>query len=180
MKNLLPKKLKKSEVLKVMLVFVFTVFFMSCSQEPSANQNAEVSQTDQQNPPNTKRIYYQYSFIVRNWGSHNVDCSQPEGFCYDIYTFKWYYLSLFKPDATGTPVSIDNVKEKFVMTIQKSALTPEHHKDLVRNGVYVIPEGQILAPEIVKALKFNSDILIPGKYPIQESEEAYTIAIDVK
>lgn len=181
MKNLPQKRLKKSEVLKVMLVFVFTAFFISCSQEPSVNQNAESSQADQQTPSNTKRMYGQYSIIVRNWGSHNVDCSQPLGFCYDVYTFRWYYFSLFKPDANGgTPVRVDNVKGQFVMTIQKSALTEENHKDLVANGDYIIPEGQILAPEIVKALKFNSDILTPGKYPIQESEETYTISINVK
>jgi len=181
MKNLPQKKSRKSEVLKVMLVFVFTAFFISCNTEPSENQNAELSQTDQQTPSNTKRMYEQYSIIVRNWGSHNVDCSQPLGFCYDVYTFRWYYLSLFKPDATGgTPVRVDNVKGQFVMTIQKSALTEENHKDLVKNGDFVIPEGQILAPEIVKALKFNSDILVPGKYPIQESDETYTISINVK
>lgn len=181
MKNLPQKKLKKSGLLKVILVFAFTAFFISCSQEPSTNQNAEVSTAEQQTQSKTQRMYGQYSIIVRNWGSHNVDCSQPLGFCYDVYTFRWYYFSLLKPDATGgTPVRIDNVKGQFVMTIQKSALTDENHKDLVKNEVFVIPEGQILAPEIVKALKFNSDILTPGKYAIQESEETYTIAIDVK
>lgn len=67
------------------------------------------------------------------------------------------------------------------MEIQKSALTPEHQKVLLRNGdVYVIPEGQIIQPELVKSLKFSSDILVPGKYRIQESEETYTISINVK
>ena len=172
---------KKSEVLKVMLVFVFAAFLISCNNESVEDQNAQLSNTEQENQPNTKRMYGQYSIIVRNWGSHNVDCSQPLGFCYDVYTFRWYYFSLFKPDANGgTPVRIDNVNGQFVMTIQKSALTEENHKDLVRNEVYIIPEGQILAPEIVKTLKFNSDILVPGKYPIQESEETYTISIKVK
>lgn len=181
MKKLPQKKLKKSEVLKVMFVFVSAAFFMSCSKESIEDQNAQLSNTEQQNKPNTQRIYYHDSFIVRNWGSHNVDCSQPNGFCPDIYTFDWHYLNLFKPDAKGTPVRVRNEKGNFVMEIQKSALTPEHKKGLLQNGeVYVIPEGQTIVPELVKDLKFNSDILVPGKYPIQENEATYTISINVK
>ncbi|WP_243739893.1 hypothetical protein [Flavobacterium chryseum] len=181
MKNLPQKKIEKSEVLKVMLVFVFAVIFISCNNDSIEDQNSESSKIEQQNPSNTQRMYYQYSIIVRNWGSHNIDCSQPNGFCYDIYTFNWHYLNLFKPDSTGTPVLIENEKGKFIMKIQKSALTEEHQKELLRNGeVYVIPEGQTIDPELVKSLKFNSDILVPGKYPIQETEETYTISINVK
>ncbi|WP_291285548.1 hypothetical protein [Flavobacterium sp.] len=181
MKKLPQKKLRKSEVLKVMLVFVSAAFFISCNNESVEDQNAQLSDTEQQNQPNTQRIYFHDSFIVRNWGSHNVDCSQPNGFCPDIYTFDWHYLNLFKPNATGTPVRVRNEKGNFVMEIQKSALTTEHHKDLVRDGeVFVIPEGQTVAPELVKDLKFNSNILVPGKYLIQQSETTYTISINVK
>ncbi|GAA6765388.1 hypothetical protein AAFH68_13230 [Flavobacterium sp. CGRL1] len=64
---------------------------------------------------------------------------------------------------------------------KKSALTAEHKKVLLQNGdVYVIPEGQTIAPELVKSLNFNSDILIPGKYRILESEDTYTISMNVK
>jgi len=192
MKNVHPKILKKSEVLstsylifeklkKVMLVVVFAVFFISCNAEPELieNQNAELLQTEQQNQLNAQRIYYNYGIIVRNWGSHNVDCSQPNGFCYNVWTITW--RSLFIPQPTGTPVLVANENGKFVMKIEKSALTAEHKKVLLRNGgVYVIPEGQTIAPELVKSLKFNSDILVPGKYRIQGSEETYTISINVK
>lgn len=177
MKNLQQKKLRKSEVVKVMLVFVFTAFFISCNNESVEDQNGESLKTEQQNQSSSRRIYDDDAIIVRNWGAHNIDCSQPEGFCYDIYTFSWH--NFFKPQPTGTPVRVINEKGNFVMEIQKSALTAEHQKELVRNGVYVIPEGQIIAPELVKSLKFNSDILTPGKYPIQESEETYTIVINV-
>ena len=190
MKNVHPKILKKSEVLstsylifeklkKVMLVVVFAVFFISCNAEPELieNQNAELLQTEQQNQLNAQRIYYNYGIIVRNWGSHNVDCSQPNGFCYNVWTITW--RSLFIPQPTGTPVLVANENGKFVMKIEKSALTAEHTKELLRNGVYLIPEDQIIAPELVKSFKFSSNTLIPGKYPIVESKESYTIAIDV-
>lgn len=180
MKNLPQKKIEKSEVLKVMLVFVFAVFFISCNNDSSEDQNAESSKIEQQNQPNTQRYLPHYEgVIVRDWGAHNIDCSQPEGFC-NFVVYTWMNYSFVKPDPDGTPVRVTNEKGNFVMTIQKSALTEEHQKELLRNGeVYVIPEGQIIAPELVKSLKFNSDILVPGKYPIQESEESYTIAINV-
>jgi len=157
---------------------VFAAFFISCNtEEPIENQNAELLQTEQQNQLNSQRMY-NYGIIVRDWGSHNVDCSQPNGFCYNVWTITWRFLFVPQPD--GTPVVVANENGKFVMTIQKSALTPEHNKELVRNGFYIIPEGQIIAPELVKSFKFNSDTLTPGKYPIEESKETYTIAINVK
>ncbi|WP_264531068.1 hypothetical protein [Flavobacterium sp. N502540] len=172
---------KKSEVLKVMLVFVSAAFFISCNNESVEDQNTQLSNTEQQNQPDTKRVYYTYPIVVRAWGAHNVDCSQPEGFCnFTIYdTYRNY--NFFKPHPDGTPVRVTNDKGNFVMEIQKSALTPEHKKVLLRNGeVYVIPEGQTIDSELVKSLKFNSDILVPGKYLIQESEATYTISIHVK
>ncbi|CAC9972770.1 hypothetical protein [Flavobacterium panici] len=179
MKSLQQKKIKKSEVLKVMLVFVFAVFFISCNNDSSEDQNAESSKTEQQNQLTSRRIYDDIGILVRNWGSHNVDCSQPGGFCSHVYTIGWHGFLI--PNTDGTPVRVTNEKGNFVMEIQKSALTEEHQKELLRNGeFYVIPEGQIIQPELVKPLKFNSDILVPGKYPIQESEETYTISINVK
>jgi hypothetical protein len=168
---------KKSGVLKVMLV-VFAAFFLSCNNESFEDQNAQLSNTEQQNEPSTHRYLPHYEgTIVRSWGAHNIDCSQPEGFC----NFVRYIWGFAKPDPDGTPVRVTNEKGNFVMEIQKSALTPEHKKVLLRNGeVYVIPEGQIIDPELVKSLKFNSDILVPGKYAIQESEDTYTISINVK
>ncbi|MEO7978149.1 hypothetical protein [Flavobacterium sp.] len=183
--------LKESEVLstsylmfgkikRVMLVFVFAAFFIGCNAEPEPveNPNTELLNTEQQNQVNTKRYLPHYEgVIVRDWGAHNIDCSQPEGFC----NFVRYIWGFAKPDSDGTPVRVTNEKGNFIIEIQKSALTEEHKKVLLRNGeVYVIPEGQTIQPELVKSLKFNSDILIPGKYAIQESEEAYTISINVK
>lgn len=181
MKSLQQKKIKKSEVLKVMLVFVFAVFFISCNNDSSEDQNAESSKTEQQSQPNTQRYLPHYEgVIVRAWGAHNIDCSQPEGFCNFVF-YNWIKYSFTKPDSEGTPVRVTNEKGNFVMQIQKSALTEEHQKVLLRNGeFYVIPEGQTIQPELVKSLKFNSDILVPGKYPIQQSEDSYTISINVK
>jgi hypothetical protein len=171
---------RKSKVLKVMLVFVAAVFFISCNNESIEDQNAQLSNTEQQNQPNTQRYLPHYEgVIVRAWGAHNVDCSQPEGFCNFVF-YDWIKYSFSKPDTDGTPVRVTNEADKFVMTIQKSALTAEHQKVLLRNGrVYVIPEGQTIDPQLVKSLKFNSDILTPGKYSIEESEEAYRIVINV-
>lgn len=181
MKSLQQKKIKKSEVLKVMLVFVFAVFFISCNNDSSEDQNAQLSNTEEQNQPNTHRYLPHYEgVIVHAWGAHNIDCSQPEGFCNFVF-YDWKTYGFSKPNTDGTPVRVTNEAEKFVMTIQKSALTEEHKKGLLRNGeVYLIPEGQTIAPELVKPLKFNSDILVPGKYPIQQSEDSYTISINVK
>ncbi|WP_276381477.1 hypothetical protein [Flavobacterium sp. H4147] len=172
---------KKSGVLKVMLVLMFAAFFISCSNDSSENQNAQLSNTEQQNQPNTQKYLPHYEgFIVRAWGAHNIDCSQPDGFCNFVY-YDWITYGFGKPTSDGTPVRVANEKGNFVMEIQKSALTPEHQRVLLRNGdVYVIPEGQIIQPELVKSLKFSSDILVPGKYRIQESEESYTISINVK
>ncbi|MEZ0130989.1 hypothetical protein AB9T88_14965 [Flavobacterium sp. LBUM151] len=85
MKNLQQRKIKKSDVLKVMLVFAFAAFFISCNNESGEDQNAQLSNTEQQNQPNTQRYLPHYEgVIVRNWGAHNIDCSQPEGFCIQI------------------------------------------------------------------------------------------------
>ncbi|WP_343695210.1 hypothetical protein [Flavobacterium sp.] len=178
MKNL---QQKKSEVLKVMLVFAFAAFFISCNNDSSEDQNSQSSNTEQQNQPNTQKYLPHYEgFIVRAWGAHNVDCSQPEGFC-NFVVYNWMTYGFTKPNPDGTPVRVENEADKFVMTIQKSALTEEHKKGLLRNGdIYIIPEGQTILPELVKSLKFNSDILVPGKYPIQESEETYKLSINVK
>lgn len=171
---------KKSEVLKVMLVFAFAAFFISCNNESVEDQNAQ-SNSEQENQPNTQRYLPHYEgTIVRDWGAHNIDCSQPEGFCNFVH-YDWITYGFSKPAPGGTPVRVANEKGNYVMEIQKSALTAEHKKVLLRNGdVYVIPEGQIINPELVKSLKFNSDILVPGKYSIQQSKETYTISINVK
>lgn len=178
MKTLQQKR--KVEVLKVLLVFLSATFFMSCNNESVEDQNPELSNTEQ-NQPNTKRYLPHYEgFIVGNWSAHNIDCSQPDGFCYSV-EYRWVTYGFAKPDPDGTPVRVTNEKGNFVMEIQKSALTEEHRKVLLRNGrVYVIPEGQTIPSELVKSLKLNSDILVPGKYAIQESVEAYTISINVK
>jgi hypothetical protein len=172
---------KKSEVLKVMLVLGFAAFFISCNNESVEDQNAQLSNTEQQNQPSAQRYLPHYEgTIVRDWGAHNIDCSQPEGFC-NFVRYDWITYGFAKPDPDGTPVRVTNEKGNFVMEIQKSALTEEHKKALLRNEeVYLIPEGQTIVPELVKSLKFNSDILVPGKYPIQESKETYTISINVK
>ena len=114
---------------------------------------------------------------MRNWGSHNIDCSAPNGFCYDVWTISW--RDLLSPQPTGTPVLIANENEKFVMKIQKSALTDENRRTLLRNGSYLIPDGQTIAPQIARSFGFHSEILVPGEYRIVESREAYSIAIDV-
>ena len=186
--------LKQSEVLstsylmfgkikRIMLVFVFGAFFIGCNEESEVTDNraTELLNAEHQNQVNTKRYLPHYEgTIVRAWGAHNIDCSQPEGFCNFVH-YDWITYGFAKPAPDGTPVRVTNEKGNFVMEIQKSALTEEHKKVLLRNGeVYVIPEGQTIQPELVKSLKFNSDILVPGKYPIQESEETYTIAINVK
>lgn len=178
MKNL---QQTKSKVLKAMLVFAFAAFFISCNNDSSEDQNAQLSNTEQENQPNTQRYLPHYEgTIVRAWGAHNIDCSQPEGFCNFVY-YEWRTYGFAKPNPDGTPVRVANEKGNFVMEIQKSALTAEHKKVLLRNGdFYVIPEGQTIVPELVKSLKFNSDILIPGKYRIVESEDTYTISINVK
>lgn len=172
---------KKSEVLKVMLVLAITAFFVSCNNDSVEEQTVPLSNTEQQNQPSTQRYLPHYEgTIVRAWGAHNVDCSQPEGFCNFVH-YDWITYGFAKPTPDGTPVRVTNEKGNFVMEIQKSALTEEHKKVLLRNGeAYLIPEGQIIQPELVKSLKFSSDILVPGKYRIQESEETYTISINVK
>ncbi|WP_149206415.1 hypothetical protein [Flavobacterium johnsoniae] len=171
----------KSKVLQAILVFAFAAFFISCNNDSSEDQNAQLSNTEQENQPNTQRYLPHYEgVIVQAWGAHNIDCSQPEGFCNFVY-YEWRTYGFAKPNPGGTPVRVTNEKGNFVMEIQKSALTAEHKKVLLQNGdVYVIPEGQTIAPELVKSLKFNSDILIPGKYRILESEDTYTISMNVK
>lgn len=57
---------KKSGVLKVTLVLMFAAFFISCSNDSSENQNAQLSNTEQQNQPNTQKYLPHYEgFIVR-------------------------------------------------------------------------------------------------------------------
>ena len=67
-----------------------------------------------------KRSRYQsqsrsaYSISVRSWGSHNIDCSQPSGFCYGFITFYndnsvWIDMALMKASDEGTPAIVENI-----------------------------------------------------------------------
>jgi hypothetical protein len=160
-----------------LLVAMFAIFFVSCSSDESVENPNPDAKTELENKVNTKRASY-HGTIVRDWGWHNIDCSAPQGFCH-YFVFK--QINYFKSSPDGTPARVTNERGNFVIEVQKSALTEQHKKVLLQNGsVYVIPEGQTIVPELVKSLKFSSEVLVPGKYPILESEETYTIAISVK
>lgn len=165
---------------KLLLVAMFAIFFVSCSSDESVENPNPEAITKLENKVNTKRAPYYQGTIVRDWGWHNIDCSAPLGFC-NFFVYNWINYSFEKPHPDGTPARVTNERGNFVIEVQKSALTEQHKKVLLQNGsVYVIPEGQTIVPELVKSLKFSSEVLVPGKYPILESEETYTIAISVK
>jgi hypothetical protein len=145
---------------------------VSCNKEEIANGNTSQTNTAEQ----ANRIYH--SIIVRNWGSHNIDCSQPNGFCYDVWTFS--YRSLFIPQPEGTPATVDNVNGQFMIKVFKSALTKGHLRTLLRSQLYSIPEDQKIVPELVRALNFSSENLKYGNYKIEEDVESYTIRMDVQ
>lgn len=178
LKNPKTNKLVSFIGVKVVLAALFlTVFVVSCSKDDIQEQvsTEQISKETSKETSNAGRYYY-YSIIVRNWGSHNVDCSQPNGFCHEVWTFTY---SLFRPQPTGTPVGVENAEGSFVMKIYKSALTEEHKRTLLRNRNYSIPEGQTIPEEIVESLGFRSNTLRPGEYRIVDNRDSYTISIPV-
>jgi hypothetical protein len=181
MENFQNMDLKKSEqktnrfvllmgVKTIVVTLLLTAFMVSCSKD---------DQQETENTPDTAaRIYYEY-IVVRAWGAHNVDCSQPGGFCHEIWRITWRNFTMPLPNG-DTPVGVQNVNGLFVMKIYKSALTEEHASILLRNGEYYdIPKGQTIPQEVARSLGFRSDRLREGKYRIKESGEFYTIAIPV-
>jgi hypothetical protein len=144
---------------------------VSCNKDEIPNGNTSETTTTS----NANKMYY--SIIVRNWGSHNIDCSQPNGFCFDVWAFSYY--SLFRPQPAGTPATVENVNGQFVIKVFKSALTQEHLKTLLRSPLYSIPDDQKIVPELVKSLNFSSENLKYGEYKIEEGKDSYTIRMDV-
>ena len=138
-----------------------------------------------------KRSRYQsqsrsaYSISVRSWGSHNIDCSQPSGFCYGFITFYndnsvWIDMALMKASDEGTPAIVENINNVFVMTIFKSAFTSMQKKIFLKSKTFIIPENQQILPELVKALRFKSQTLKSGKYEILENKETYSMKLALK
>ncbi len=161
---------------KVVFAALLLTAFVTVSCSKDEVQEKEPTKENAMAASNSNRFYYD-SIIVRNWGAHNVDCSQPNGFCYDVWTITY---SFFKPQPTGTPVKVQNVNGAFVMKLYKSALTEENRSTLLRNGnSYSIPEGQTIAPELVQSLGFRSNTLREGNYRIVENTDSYSIAIAV-
>ncbi len=161
---------------KVVFAALFLTAFITVSCSKDEVQENVPTKENATAASNSNRFYYD-SIIVRNWGSHNVDCSQPNGFCYDVWIITY---SFFKPQPTGTPVKVQNVNDAFVMKFYKSALTEENRRTLLRNGnSYSIPEGQTIAPELVESLGFRSNTLREGNYRIVENTDSYSIAIAV-
>ncbi|WP_300567604.1 hypothetical protein [Flavobacterium sp.] len=160
----------------VLASLILTAFVaVSCSKE-DVQENVPTKE-NAKDTANSSRYYYYDSIIVHNWGSHNIDCSQPNGFCYEVWTITY---SFFKPQPTGTPVKVQNVNGAFVMKLYKSALTEENRRTLLRNGnSYSIPEGQTIAPELVESLGFRSNTLREGNYRIVENTDSYSITIAV-
>ncbi|MBA9072468.1 hypothetical protein GGR22_000594 [Flavobacterium gossypii] len=186
MKNFLQGDFKKSKqttnkivsftgVKAILATLFLTAFIMvSCSKDDQQDIKTEEASTDTFNPAARR---YEFPFIVRAWGSHNIDCSQPNGFCLDVWTI---IRTFYKPLPTGTPVKAANINGAFVMKFYKSALTEEDKATLLRNGnSFNIPEGQIIPDELVEALGFSSNSLRAGNYRIQENDELYGIAIAV-
>lgn len=187
MKNFLQSDLKKSKqttnklvsftgVKAILGALFLTAFVMvSCSKDDQQDPKTEEVSTETFNP--AARIWNYDYFIVRNWGSHNIDCSEPNGFCPHV----WTRVDTFdKPLAIGTPVRVANVNGAFAMKINKSALTEEHKATLLRNGnSYSIPEGQTIPGEVAEALGLSSNSLRAGNYRIQENDQFYGIAIAV-
>lgn len=185
MKNLLSTDLQKSKKqttktvsltgVKLVLATLFLTAFVavSCSKEDAQDNTSNTETTKKISTAD--RMYYD-SIIVHAWGSHNIDCSQPNGFCYEVWTITYSFLRPL-PDGS-TPVKIQNVNGAFVMKFFKSALTEENRRTLLRNGnTYNIPEGQTIAPELVQSLGFRSNTLRSGNYRIVEDENAFTIAL---
>jgi hypothetical protein len=189
MKNFQNTDFKKSEPktnqsvsftgVKMTLVALFlTAFMISCDKD-DIQQDVKTDGTSKE-ISNSEASRYNYDYgtiIVRAWGSHNVDCSQPNGFCHNIV---WISFSFFRPQPTGTPVRVENVDGAYVMKIYKSALTEEHKRTLLRNGTYYsIPEGQTIPQEFVESLGFSSNTLRQGEYRIAEDRDSYTISVPV-
>lgn len=187
MKNFLQGDFKKSKqttnklvsftgVKAILTTLFLTAFIMvSCSKDDQQEVQSEEISTETSD--SAARIWDYRHFIIRSWGSHNVDCSQPGGFCHHILTV---VTSYDKPLAIGTPVRVANVNGAFVMKINKSALTEEHRATLLRDGnSYSIPEGQTIPNEMAEALGLSSNSLRAGNYRIQENDEFYGIAIAV-
>ncbi|PKW29761.1 hypothetical protein [Flavobacterium lindanitolerans] len=181
MENFRNLDLKKSEqktnrfvslmgVKTIVVTLFLTALMVGCSKD---------DQQETENTPDTAaRIYYDY-FIVRAWGAHNVDCSQPDGFCHEIWRITWRNLIMPLPNG-DTPVGAQNVDGLFVMKIYKSALTEEHGSVLLRDGgYYTIPKGQTIPKEVAKSLGFRSDKLREGRYKIKGNDEFYTISIPI-
>lgn len=181
MENFKNLDLKKSEqktnrfvslmgVKTIVVTLFLTALMVGCSKD---------DQQETENTPDTAaRIYHEY-IVVRAWGAHNVDCSQPGGFCHEIWRITWRNFTMPLPNG-DTPVGVQNANGLFVMKIYKTALTEEHASALLRDGdSYTIPKGQTIPQEVARSLGFRSDRLREGKYRIKESGEFYTIAIPV-
>lgn len=162
---------------KMVLVTIFlTAFMASCDKDNVQEANTDGPSKEVSNAT-AGRYNYHGTIIVRAWGSHNVDCSQPEGFCHNIV---WVDVSFFRPQPDGTPVKVENIDGAFVMKIYKSALTEEHKRALLRNGLsYRIPQGQTIPEQFIESLGFHSNRLREGNYRIAEDRESYTIAVPV-
>lgn len=154
----------------IAVTFLLAAFMVGCSKDDGDVQ--------QEAPEQAARIYYDY-IIVRAWGSHNIDCSQPLGFCHEVWTFTWRTFNMPLPNG-DTPVGVQNVDGLFVMKMYKTALTEEHAHTLLKDGnYYTIPKGQTIPQEVARALGFRSNILREGKYRIKEDSEFYTISVPV-
>ncbi|MGH2664240.1 hypothetical protein [Flavobacterium sp.] len=160
---------------KVVLVSLFLTAFMASCDKDNVSEVKTDGPSKEVSHDETNRYYG--TIIVRAWGSHNVDCSQPNGFCHNIV---WVNFSFFRPLPEGTPVKVENIDGAFVMKIYKSALTEEHKRTLLRNGLsYRIPEGQTIPEQFIESLGFHSNTLREGNYRIVEDRESYTIAVAV-
>lgn len=169
-----------SNLKKIALLAIVPFFMQSCDKDSVSNDSATPVVKEQSvlmNQPSTSRYFG--SIIVRNWGSHNIDCSQPNGFCYDVWTIT-YYDMLLAPQAGGsTPAVVSNNQGKFVMKVFKSALTRANAAMLVGNGSYYVPERQDIKPELVRGLGFTSNYLRPGYYRVVDNGDSYSVTIDV-
>lgn len=168
-----------SNLKKAALLLALPFLMQSCDKDSVANDStpAVKEQSVLMNQSGTQRYYG--SIIVRNWGSHNVDCSQPNGFCYDVWTF-YSYDMLYTPQPDGsTPGVVSNVEGKFSLKVFKTALTRENAATFLGNGSYYVPEGQDIKPELVRAYGFTSKYLQPGNYRIVDNGDSYVVTIDV-
>ena len=53
-------------------------------------------------------------------------------------------------------------------------------KIFLKSKTFIIPENQQILPELVKALRFKSQTLKPGKYEILENKETYSMKLALK